>query len=204
MCIIHRMRTDLRQLHETLIDLMAFLNRPQPDRTSIEEAGIRLDRALLPLLVRIERRGPIGIVELAEAAGRDHSTVSRQAANLEKLGLAVRRPGRSDQRIREVAITAKGRAMTAALDAARQRLVGPLLARWSKKDRSELVRLLRRLVDDLTNGPMASFGPRASRAPHQRAVQKTMTRPPRPAAPSLPRAPADAAIPPRRSGGSGS
>lgn len=164
------MRTDLRQLHETLLDLMAFMNRPQPDRSLIEEAGIRLDRALFPLLVRIERRGPIGIVELAEAAGRDHSTVSRQVGNLEKLGLAVRRPGRSDQRVREVAITAKGRAMTAALDAARRRLVGPLLARWSKKDRSDLIRLLRHLVADLTSGQTAigKSGTTASR---------TLTRP---------------------------
>jgi DNA-binding MarR family transcriptional regulator len=150
------MRTDLRQLHEALLDLMAFLNRPQPDRTLIEAAGIRLDRALFPLLVRIERRGPIGIVELAEAAGRDHSTVSRQVANLERAGLAVRRSGRADQRVREVAITAKGRTMTTALDAARQRLIGPLLDNWSRKERSDLVRLLRRLVDDLTSGQMAA------------------------------------------------
>jgi DNA-binding MarR family transcriptional regulator len=148
------MRTDLRQLHETLIDLMAFMNRPQPDRSLLAEAGIRLDRALFPLLVRIERRGPIGIVELAEASGRDHSTVSRQVASLEKLGLAVRRPRRSDQRVREVAITAKGRSMTAALDAARERLFGRFFAKWSGKDRSELVRLLRRLVDDLAQGQM--------------------------------------------------
>lgn len=152
---MHIMKTDLRQLHETLIDLMAFMNRPQPDRSLIQEAGIRLDRALFPLLVRIERRGPIGIVELAEASGRDHSTVSRQVASLEKLGLAVRRPGRSDQRVREVAITAKGRSMTAALDAARERLFGPFFAKWSKRDRSELVRLLQRLVDDLTQGQIA-------------------------------------------------
>lgn len=149
---MHIMRTELRQLHETLIDLMAFMNRPQPDRSLIEEAGIRLDRALFPLLVRIERRGPIGIVELAEASGRDHSTVSRQVASLEKLGLAVRRPGRSDQRVREVAITAKGRSMTAALDAARQRLVGPLLDKWSSKDKRELIRLMQRLVADLNAG----------------------------------------------------
>jgi DNA-binding MarR family transcriptional regulator len=152
------MRTDVRQLHEALLDLMAFLNRPQPDRTLIGEAGIRLDRALFPLLVRIERRGPLGIGELAETAGRDHSTVSRQVASLEKSGLVVRRPGRHDQRVREVAITAKGRAMTAALDAARERLVGPLLAKWSRKDRSELNRLLRRLVDDLARGQMARAG----------------------------------------------
>ncbi len=169
MCIMHIMRTDLRQLHEALLDLMAFLNRPQPDRSLIEEAGIRLDRALFPLLVRIERRGPIAIVELAEAVGRDHSTVSRQVAALEKSGLAVRRPGRADQRVREVAITAKGRSMTAALDAARTRLIGPLLAKWGRKDRTELVRLLRRLVADLMTSQTAVG---RSRTPDSRSLTR--------------------------------
>ena len=53
----------------------------------IRAAGIRLDRALFPLLVGIERFGPIGVVDLADRAGRDYTTVSRQVAKLESLGL---------------------------------------------------------------------------------------------------------------------
>ena len=56
----------LRQLHEALIDLAGMMNRPQQDDALLSEAGVALDRALFPLLVRIERRGPIGVVELAE------------------------------------------------------------------------------------------------------------------------------------------
>lgn len=152
------MKSDLRRLHEALLDLMAFMSRPQPDRTLIQEAGLDLDRALFPLLVRIERRGPLGIVELAETVGRDHSTVSRQVAVLERSGLVARRPGRSDQRVREVAITARGKAMTAALDSARERLMAPRLARWSASDREALIRLLQRLVADLATGTPATSG----------------------------------------------
>lgn len=144
------MKSDLRALHETLLDLTGFLNRPQPDQALLREAGIGLERALFPLLVRIERRGPIGIVELADVAGRDHSTVSRQVDKLVALGLVTRHPGRADRRTREVAVSAKGRAATAALDAARERLVAPSFGRWSARDRRELVRLLRRFVDELT------------------------------------------------------
>ena len=57
----------------------------------IREAGIALDRALFPLLVVIERRGPIGVVDLAGRVGRDYTTVSRQIAKLEGLGLIERR-----------------------------------------------------------------------------------------------------------------
>lgn len=39
------------------------MNRPQRDEAMIREAGIGLDRALFPLLVLIEKRGPIGVVE---------------------------------------------------------------------------------------------------------------------------------------------
>ena len=52
-----------------------------------------LDRALFPLLVGIERRGPIGVGDLADLAGRDYSTVSRQVAKLESLGAHIELPG---------------------------------------------------------------------------------------------------------------
>jgi len=142
------MEDDLRQLHDAMMDLVGVINRPEPDARLIAEAGIPLDRALFPLLVRIERKGPIGVVELADLAGRDHSTVSRQVAKLESLGLVERRPGKADKRVREAVVSPKGRAMTDALDDARQRLQGPILAKWTAQDRKDLVRLMRKLADE--------------------------------------------------------
>jgi DNA-binding MarR family transcriptional regulator len=143
------MNDDIRWLHLALMDLIGIFNTPQRDDAMIAEAGIALDRALFPLLVRIERFGPIGIVELADISGRDHTTVSRQVAKLEELGLAVRRAGKTDRRVREVAVTKKGLTMTKAIDMARERMAGPILARWSAADRQNLTRLVRKLVDDV-------------------------------------------------------
>jgi DNA-binding MarR family transcriptional regulator len=140
---------EIRQLHNALIDLLGMMNRPQRDTALIQEAGISLDRALFPLLVGIERKGPIGVGELADGVGRDYTTVSRQVAKLESLRLVARRPSRGDRRVREAAITAKGRAMTDALDAARERVASMLLADWSRKDLQDLGRLMRRFADDL-------------------------------------------------------
>ena len=42
----------LRQLHGAVLDIVAAMNRPQRDEALIREAGIPLDRALFPLLVR--------------------------------------------------------------------------------------------------------------------------------------------------------
>jgi len=139
---------DIRELHEILLDLVGIINEPQRDDALIAAAGIALDRALFPLLVRIERRGPIGVVELANISGRDYTTVSRQVAKLEKLGLVTRQSSAQDRRSHQAVVTKKGLAMTNALDKAREKMVAPKLARWSEQDRKHLLRLLRKLVAD--------------------------------------------------------
>lgn len=139
----------VRRLHGAMVDLVALMNRPQPDNRVLKEAGVALDRALFPLLSGIGRFGPIGVVDLADRAGRDHTTVSRQVAKLVELGLVERRPGAADARVHEASLTKKGRRMTGALAAARERIAAPILAKWSEKDLDSLVRLMRRFVDDL-------------------------------------------------------
>jgi DNA-binding MarR family transcriptional regulator len=145
--IIAGMNLDLRQLYLALFDLHAIMNRPQPGLVLMREAGISLDRALFMLLARIERRGPIGVVELAELSGRDYTTVSRQVAKLESLGLASRRTGTVDRRMREVAVTPEGLAMTGEVDRVRENLLTAILATWSPSEMRELARLSRRLID---------------------------------------------------------
>jgi len=130
-----------------MLDLSGVLNRPQPDAAMIEAAGVDLDRALFPLLARIERLGPIGIVELADLVGRDYSTVSRQVTKLAELGLIARCPSPEDKRVRAAILTDQGRVMTVALDAARQKLIGGLLADWKQDDVATLAVLLRKFAD---------------------------------------------------------
>ncbi len=143
----------LRQLHMALLDIVSVMNRPQRDEALILEAGIRLDRALFPLLVGIERFGPIGVVELADRVGRDYTTVSRQVAKLEGLALVKRQDNASDRRVREAVISAKGKAMTDRVDAARERLGRTIFETWKTHDIDELVRLTRKFADALIDGP---------------------------------------------------
>jgi|SRR5580700_378522 DNA-binding MarR family transcriptional regulator len=142
------MKRELLQLREALLDLTGVLNRPQPDVALIALSGVKLDRALFPLLVRVDRRGPLAIGELAELCGRDYSTVSRQISKLEGLGLVGRQVDVADARVTNAMITKKGRVMTRALDRARERLMTELLADWDKKQVAQLARLLRKLADD--------------------------------------------------------
>jgi DNA-binding MarR family transcriptional regulator len=145
----------LRELHGAVLDIVSAMNRPQRDEVLIKEAGIALDRALFPLLVGIQRFGPIGVVELAERAGRDYTTVSRQVAKLESLGLVRRQGNAADRRVRDAAVTPKGKAMTDLVDAARERIGRAIFATWAVRDIDQLVRLMRRFADAFNDNSLS-------------------------------------------------
>lgn len=140
------MNKDIRDLHDALLDIIGFMSRPEPDVELMSEMAMPLERALLPLLVRIDRRGPIGVVELADLVGRDYTTVSRQVARLDELGLVVRRAGTRDKRVREAEVTELGREMADAIDRMREEIVGELMADWTNAERRDLARLLKRMA----------------------------------------------------------
>jgi DNA-binding MarR family transcriptional regulator len=143
------MNKDIRDMHDALLDIIGFMSRPEPDVALMADMSMPLERALLPLLVRIDRRGPIGVVELAEVVGRDYTTVSRQVARLDELGLVVRRASARDKRVREAEVTELGREMADAIDRTREQLVGELMADWTNAERRDLARLMKRFAADM-------------------------------------------------------
>jgi DNA-binding MarR family transcriptional regulator len=143
----------VRQFYSALFDLIGLLNQPQRDLVLLQEADVSLDRALFQLLVTIDHHGSVGIVELAGLVGRDHSTVSRQITSLKRLEFVV--PQKSpDGREHKVVVTEKGMSIVHALDAARERLMQPILAHWDEPDWQTLVSLLRRFADDALALPL--------------------------------------------------
>ena len=149
----------LRALHAAVLDIVLVMNQPQRDEVMIREAGIALDRALFPLLVCVERFGPVGVVDLADRVGRDYTTVSRQVAKLESLGLVLRRDNAEDRRVREAVIAPKGKAMTDRIDAARDRIGRATFERWDVAEIDELVRLMRKFADAIKEEPPVSQDP---------------------------------------------
>jgi DNA-binding MarR family transcriptional regulator len=141
----------LRKIHSAMLDIVTVMNRPQRDQALIEAAGISLDRALFPLLVLVDRFGPIGVVDLADRVGRDYTTVSRQVGKLDDLGLLERRASKADGRVREAVVTPAGKAMNDAIDAARERIGRAVFETWEATDIEELARLMRRFADALND-----------------------------------------------------
>lgn len=143
----HISSQQLKDLHRSLLDIMSAMNRPQRDEYMVRAAGISLERALFPLLVGVERIGPIPLVELADRTGRDYTTVSRQVSKLEELGLVKREENVGDRRVRKVAITPQGKAMTNRVDAARERMGRAIFDSWEPQEVEALLRLMRKFAD---------------------------------------------------------
>ncbi len=132
-----------------LLDLMGRMNSPRHDEVLLKAAGVRLDRALFPLLVGLSRSKKISVSALADQVGRDPSTVSRQLAKLESLGMVARPPPGEDLRTREAVITKAGARAILAITQARRFLLGEILREWSAEEREEFARLLQRFADSM-------------------------------------------------------
>jgi DNA-binding MarR family transcriptional regulator len=135
------------RLHHALIAISDRVNRLDLDARLLAASGVRLDRALFPLLSRVALNPDFNVAELANLVGRDHSTVSRQIVKLEQLGLLARRSDPKDQRSRQLALTAAGEDMLQRVAAARRRMMEEHFADWDKSDRDQLIDLMGRMLN---------------------------------------------------------
>ena len=140
----------LRELHGALIEIVSVMNRPQRDERWSARQGSRSIVPCFRCWSRSNGSGPIGVVELADRAGRDYTTVSRQVAKLESLDLVERRGNAADRRVREAVISPKGKAMTDRIDVARERMGRAIFESWDEHDFNELVRLMRKFAEDIS------------------------------------------------------
>jgi DNA-binding MarR family transcriptional regulator len=107
----------------------------------------RLDPTAYPLIAVLGRCEAMRPSELMRALHLDASTVSRQIAAVERLGLVTRVPDPSDARARLVALTPE--AQERVTDVRREQLARrkASLADWPPDDIAQLTHLLRRLRD---------------------------------------------------------
>lgn len=140
---------NMAALHTAMTSIFSVMNRPQIDEKMVREADIALDSTLFPLLMAVNRLEPVGVVELADSVGRDYTTVSRQVAKLEDIGLVKRQEGAADRRVRQVLMTAEGKKMTAAIDKARERIGRVIFAQWDRRDFDQLVGLMQKFAEGL-------------------------------------------------------
>ncbi len=149
-----RISAQIKTLHGALVEIVSVINEPQRDEVLLSEANVQLDRALFPLLVGINHFGPIGVVDLANRAGRDYTTISRQLAKLERLGLIERRGAAADRRVREAVVSPKGAEILSKIEAARDRIGRAIFSTWTTDDVDSLVKLMCRFADEIGSRPL--------------------------------------------------
>lgn len=135
-----------------LIKLTGLLNSPRLDEVLLRVADVSLDRALFPLLVRLSATPAMSIAQLAEQAGRDPSTISRQIAKLEQRGFVNRPSTQEDMRVRAASITRAGAHAVTAITNARRKLLGELIHDWPAAERDMFPVLLRKFADAMQAG----------------------------------------------------
>jgi DNA-binding MarR family transcriptional regulator len=109
-------------------------------------AGVDLDLPSFTLMRRLGECGPARASDLAVLAGLDLSTVSRQIASLEHVGLVERRPDPLDGRASLLLLSARGRSVSAKLSKARRTVFAEVLAEWPEDDVERFGDLLARFA----------------------------------------------------------
>jgi DNA-binding MarR family transcriptional regulator len=120
-----------------------------------------VERATYHLLVHLVKDGPRRAVALAEAVCSDQSTISRQVAQLVKLGYVERTADPDDGRATLLAATAEGRRVFEENRRRRTEKIAAMLADWSEADRHALAELLGRFTTEFEKVAPRHAGPGA-------------------------------------------
>jgi DNA-binding MarR family transcriptional regulator len=107
-----------------------------------------VERATYHLLVHLVDDGPQRACALAEAVHSDPSTVSRQVAQLVRLGFVTRTADPADGRATLLAATPEGRRVFAENRRLRNERTAQMLADWHPDERETFARLLARFATD--------------------------------------------------------
>jgi DNA-binding MarR family transcriptional regulator len=121
---------------------------------ALETVG--LTPALFALLNVIGAREGTIQQELGSAMGIDRSTMVSLIDQLERAGLAKRRPSATDRRAREIAIRPKGRRLLQRARRMVSQVEDEVLAALTAEERRELETLLRRALDSMPKQPLWS------------------------------------------------
>lgn len=126
-----------------------------------DAASEGLDRTAYTVLARIEEMPDTRLTALASVMEIDLSTASRQVRALEERGYLTRIDDPEDQRAAWLELTDPGRDALAHARALRlQRIAARLLA-WERRDVTDLVRLLEKLVTSFTERSPTEDDPHA-------------------------------------------
>jgi DNA-binding MarR family transcriptional regulator len=111
-------------------ELVRFTRLGARAKGMLNAGDLGAEFSALMLLFPLRHLGPMRVTDLAEVKGADPSTISRQAAQLVKAGLARREADPADGRVSRLAITDPGLAACLRMHEARHTLLSEALSGW--------------------------------------------------------------------------
>jgi DNA-binding MarR family transcriptional regulator len=98
------------------------------------------------VLYHVDLLGPLSQRRLMDLTGEDRTAMVRTMDDLERLGLAVRRPDPTDRRAHAVELTDKGRQVLVEAQAIAEGVAGGMLGVFTPQEQATLLHLLDRFV----------------------------------------------------------
>jgi DNA-binding MarR family transcriptional regulator len=114
-------------------EVLRFVRLGARAKGMLNTADLGAEFSALMLLFPLRHHGPLRITDLADLKGADPSTISRQAAQLVKAGLARREADPADGRASRLAVTEAGMAACARMQDARHGVLSELLSAWPEE-----------------------------------------------------------------------
>ena len=145
-------------------ELVRFVRLGGRAKGMLYSGDLGAEFSALMLLFPLRHLGPMRVTDLAEVKQADPSTVSRQAAQLVKAGLARREADPVDGRASRLAVTEAGLAACTHLYEARRALLDQALSDWP----SERVETFARLFADF-NSSVEAFLRASTATPQENA-----------------------------------
>ena len=144
-------------------ELLQFTRLSARAKSMLNVGDMGAEFSALLLLFPLLHMGPLRVTDLAEVKQADPSTVSRQAAQLVKAGLARREADPVDGRASRLAVTPQGEAACGRLRAARHALLSEVLSEWPAEQVAMFADLFHTFNNSveahLRNDPAASASP---------------------------------------------
>ena len=147
-CMVQATKRRTELPREDLIDLADGL-RDVVMATRRKASGSAHDKSVVLMLSHLMTLGPLRASDLSERACLDLSTVSRHLSSLEVDGYITRSPDPHDRRAQLLSVTPAGEKLVTRAREQRLGMLAQALDGWSDDDRSDLIRLTRRLADSL-------------------------------------------------------
>ncbi|RMI12828.1 MarR family winged helix-turn-helix transcriptional regulator [Cellulomonas triticagri] len=143
--------------YRALVDAIARLQRVQRDVASEMARELDCPRAALSTLWLLDKRGEMGIGDLAQHLHVDISVASRQVTQLVEAGHAERTtpdaPG-TDRRVRTVRLTEQGRRFTASTKVALDERAATVFGAWTPDDLLDAASAIEKVADAVQGLPL--------------------------------------------------